>query len=259
METRTLGCTVLAVLAMAIATAVLWGSGLLDPGLPDYRYRLTVEVETPEGLKTGSSVIEVKTSVAGRNSIPTPGVVSRRARGEAVTVDLGARGEIFALLRSDENSDWASGVMFGFAPDKIPRPLDENGKFDSSAHFKARFMAMLEHRDPIELPERFPTRSNIEGGLARPMLVRFGDLTDPTTVERVDPDDLAADFGPGVRLRRITVQFTDDPVTTGIVERLSWLSYQRGSLIPIPRGTPIGEMPIGSDITEGDFYRGTMK
>ena len=30
---------------------------------PDYRYRLTVEVETPEGLRSGSSVIEVKQSM----------------------------------------------------------------------------------------------------------------------------------------------------------------------------------------------------
>ena len=31
-----------------------------------------------------------------------------------------------------------------------------------------------------------------------PLLVRFRDINDPTTVERVDPNDLAASFGPGV-------------------------------------------------------------
>jgi hypothetical protein len=41
----------------------------------------------------------------------------------------------------------------------------------------------------------------------------------------------------------------------GIEKRLKWLPSQRGSLIPIPRGKRIGEMPIGSDITEGDFSR----
>ncbi len=39
----------------------------------------------------------------------------------------------------------------------------------------------------------------------------------------VDPDDFAASFGEGVSLKRITVQITDDPVTTGIEERLGWL------------------------------------
>jgi hypothetical protein len=219
--------------------------------LHDYRYRLTVEVETPEGLKTGSSVVEVSTTIAGKNSIPTPGYVSRRARGEAVTVDLGKRGVLFGLLRSDENSDWAAGVMFGFAPD-VPIPRDADGKYDSAAHFRDRFMAMLENRKLIVLPERFKSSE----GLARPMLVRFRDINDPTTVERVDPDNLTASFGEGTKLRRVTVQLTDDPVTTGIEKRLGWLKDQRGSLIPIPRDKSIGEMPIGADITEGDFIRG---
>ena len=247
---------VLAILAGA--ALALPGCGVAGERLPDYRYRLTVEVETPEGLRSGSSVIEVRTAIAGQNSIPTPGAISRQARGEAVKVDLGARGVLFALLRSDENSDWASGVMFGFAP-TVPPTRDADGKYDSSAHTKARFMAMLKRREPIVLPERFPGSRYIEGGPARPMLVRFTDIADPTTVERVDPGDLATSFGPGVKLRRITIQLTNDLVTTGIEKRLGWLPSQRGSLIPIPRGKPIGEMPIGSDITEGDFSRSAIQ
>lgn len=48
---------------LALGTLALAGCG--DP-TPTYRYRLTVEVNTPEGLRTGSSVIEVETSVAGK-------------------------------------------------------------------------------------------------------------------------------------------------------------------------------------------------
>ena len=59
------------------------------------------------------------------------------------------------------------------------------------------------------------------------MLVTFADRDDPTSVARVDPDDLAASFGEGVKLRRITVQLTDDPVTSGIEERLGWLTEHR--------------------------------
>ena len=60
-----------------------------------------------------------------------------------------------------------------------------------------------------------------------PLLVRFRDINDPKTVERVDPNDLAASFGPGVYLKRATVEITRDPVTTGIVKRLSWLAPLR--------------------------------
>ncbi|OYX63594.1 MAG: hypothetical protein B7Y88_12505 [Sphingomonadales bacterium 32-64-17] len=238
METRTIGCAVLAVLAMAIATAFLWGSSLLGGGLPDYRYRLTVEVETPEGLKTGSSVIEVKTAVAGRNSISVPGAVSHRVRGEAVTVDLGARGVLIALLHAEDNSDWASNVVYRLVPE-APRVLDVEGHRD----FEAQFAAMLEHLEPIELPRTFPEQGHLKDQPARPMLVRLADIADPRTLERVDPDDLAADFGPGVRLRRITMQLTDDPVTTGIEERLTWLPmvYQILDKSFHPEGIPVGD------------------
>lgn len=245
---------VLALFGALGSLVLLPGCGNAKAALPDYRYRLTVEIETSEGVRTGSSVIEVSTAVAGRNSIPTPGVVSHRLRGEAVTVDLGTRGLLFALLRSDDNSDWASNVMFGFAPE-MPAVYDSDGKFDSTAHFHARFTAMLKNREPIVLPQRFRGSRYIEGGFARPMLVRFADIADPTTVEKVDPDNLAASFGPGVKIKRIIVQLTDDPVTTGIERHLGWLPYQRGSLVRIPRGVPIGDMPIGSELTEGDFSR----
>jgi hypothetical protein len=34
----------------------------------------------------------------------------------------------------------------------------------------------------------------------RPLLVTFADINDPASVQRVDPDDLAASFGPGYAL-----------------------------------------------------------
>jgi hypothetical protein len=57
--------------------------------------------------------------------------------------------------------------------------------------------------------------------------VTFGDIKDPTSVARVDPDDLAASFGAGVKLKAITVEITDDAVTTGIEKRLPRPPYSR--------------------------------
>jgi hypothetical protein len=40
----------------------------------------------------------------------------------------------------------------------------------------------------------------------------------------VDPRDLAASFGAGVRLRRAAIEVTGDPVTEDVIERrLPWL------------------------------------
>ena len=53
-----------------------------------------------------------------------------------------------------------------------------------------------------------------------PMLVTFEDITDPASVRLVDPADLAASFGPGVRLKSVVLEVTDEPVTEGRVEDL---------------------------------------
>ena len=57
-----------------------------------------------------------------------------------------------------------------------------------------------------------------------PRLFTFRDINDPTTVEQVDPANLAASFGEGVKLARATIELTDAQVTTGIEKRLSWLN-----------------------------------
>ncbi|MEP5937291.1 MAG: hypothetical protein ABJ239_03095 [Erythrobacter sp.] len=196
---------------------------------------MTVEVDTPEGLMKGSSVIEVDTNVSGQLSIPTPGAVRARVRGEAVAVDLPNGRALFALLRSEDDVDFAKRIMFLMAP----KGRDANGD-----PFLGRFNNMLEMTDPVELPA---TQAKINPSLAKmkaqPMLVTFGDLNDPTTVERVDPFNLQDSFGDGVSLRRITVQVTDDPVTKGIEKRFQWLGQIKGSGLTrddFPENVPVG-------------------
>lgn len=200
----------LAILLLSLFGLPLAACGPSD-GPPDYRYRLTVEVETPEGLRSGSSVIEVRQRMVRPGSNPAGMAVERRIRGEAVAVDLPGGGTLFALLRSDNNVDWASYVMQTIAP----RTQGED--------FRQQLDDMLALEGEIVLPRMFPPAGHLEERSAYPMLVTFGDIDDPTSVALVDPDDLAATFGEGVSLKRITVQITDDPVTTGIEERLGWL------------------------------------
>jgi hypothetical protein len=201
--------------------------------VPDYRYRLTVEVETPEGTRSGSSVIEVQTNVASENAIPSPGLVSHEVRGEAVAVELPDEQVLFALLRSDSDTDWASRVMFMLAP-----------KIGGENPYRNRFDAML--RDPTRkvVPRMWPAVGHLERRSAYPILVTFGDLSDPTSVEQVDPDDLASTFGEGVSLKRITVQLTGEPVTTGIEKKLGWLgmSFKGFAREDFPTGFPVRDV-----------------
>jgi hypothetical protein len=229
----------------------LGGCGLGPDPTPDYRYRLTVEIDTPEGLKTGSSVIEVDTNVGRSTMEPSGTAIRTRVRGQAAEVDLGQRGVLFALLRSKDDVDFAARIMFLLAP---------KGTLDGDPYL-GRFANMLEMKEPIELPS---TQKKINPSLAemkgRPMLVTFTDLSDPTSVAEDDPDDLAATFGKGVRLKRITVQITDDPVTTGIEKRLAWLPNYYDKMLNGQRiNTTYAESRLANDLSQGDFSKGALQ
>ena len=57
------------------------------------------------------------------------------------------------------------------------------------------------------------------------MLVTFGDINVPASVKLVDPKNLAASFGPGYRLKDMTLEITDEAMTEGRVESvLTWLA-----------------------------------
>jgi hypothetical protein len=173
-----------------------------EPKLPDYRYRLTVEVETPEGLRTGSSVIQVASHVASEYAL-RPGALITQVTGEAVAVDLPDGKVLFALLTKPGSEEGANRYAFDAL---IPKPWQGWEEYVRDVY------ALVERHDVGTLP---PT--------AYPMLVTFGDIHDPKSVHQVDPSNLAASFGQGVRLRRIVVQMTDNPVTASIGRRLVWL------------------------------------
>lgn len=196
------------------AAALLSGCGSwFWAGSPTYRFQMTVEVETPDGLKTGSSVYEVKTF--GTKNLITGGTGSgARLRGEAVAVDLPGGKNIFALLQMARrtSSDDDLGMMSLRALD----PAFNRNTVESAK----RIVSREGIRSPaIVAPEDYP------------MLVTFTDIADPKSVARVEPDNLTAAFGPGVRLKRITVQVTDDEVTKGIEKRLPYAFWNRWGLM----------------------------
>lgn len=87
-----------------------------------------------------------------------------------------------------------------------------------------------------------------------PMLVTFDDIADPASVKLVDPADLAASFGPGVRLKAVTLEVTDEPVTEGRVKGvLGWLpDYPEVPIIP--EVNPM-DFSLAATPRQGDFIR----
>lgn len=164
-----------------------------------YRYRLVVEVDDKGVLRSGASVIEIIRD-KGYNGI------GGKVRGEAVAVDLGDGQVLFALLSGPRGgADWPVVMPHhAFAEQLGGDSMVDEAKLDKLDAMTGA-SAILQASD-------------------YPMLVRFRSIAVPSSVEEVNPKNLGASFGPDVKLKRITVEITDDPVTSGLERRLGWLS-----------------------------------
>lgn len=192
---------------IAVGAALLLGScGYLTAREETIRYKMTVEVETPEGVKSGFAVREV-TYYEGAGL--DKGGIS--FRGEAVAIGLPNDKTLFALLSApDSDIDYGPYIyqrVFDWSPD-----FGDKGEGDfANPEFS---------HEIVELYPIAPKSSGLVNTNPLPMLVTFGNISDPKSVEQVEPADLVASFGSGYALKRITIQKVNEPVTVGIDKQL---------------------------------------
>ena len=174
-----------------------------------WRYRITVEVETPEGLKTGSAVREISNSASSVKILDFPEQGNpAKEHGEAVVVDLGERGVFFALI-----SDRSDHELYEAFPTRGETTVE------GIKHFNRLKPGM---------------KAELKNKRYWPKMVTFTDMDDPKTVQVAyyarptgpllsDPldieDNMPALFGEGVALKKITIEITDKPVTKGMAEK----------------------------------------
>lgn len=187
--------------AVLLGVLALSACGSADE-LHSYNFRMTVEVETPEGVRSGSSVYAV-TAASAKPLLQEQAGRSWEVRGEAVAVDLPNGKTVFALLKTGAHF----GDLMGLSMNTLYPTFREDG------YDVVGVAGKLSQRKPGGEPATVAPDDY-------PMLVAFEDINNPASVYEVDPADLAASFGEGVTLRQITVELTGDPVTTGIEERL---------------------------------------
>lgn len=218
--------------ALMIIVGVLpIGCAIASDDARSYRYRLTAEVETPGGLKTGSSVIQVIGDEASKYAL-SPGLLSFRIFGEAAAIDLPNGKKLFALLRRPNGT---SDNAASYAPIAYAAPNFTNDYQRQLTQWlkKRHGVAVLPPHDPREdhrSSKDGTTKVTPIGPLPvdpepryYPMLVTFGNLNDPTTVIAVDARHLDRTFGAGFKLKRITVEMTDLPVTRTLEWHLPWI------------------------------------
>lgn len=219
--------------------ALLFGLGWLAYRPSTYRYKMTVEVDTPAGSRTGFAVREV-TYVPSLPLLAASGF-SLKQRGEAVAVDLQGGQALFVPLQTDGHETIRAG--FGQGRETDVKALLDRAKGDRKVYVYPSLPALKAHNSSY------------------PPMVRFRDAADPATVERVDPADLAASFGAGVLLKRLTLQATDEPITSGITTRLPWWQKlsERKARLNGNTSIAVTTNDLADNMGPGDFSAGVSK
>jgi hypothetical protein len=214
------------------------------------RYRLTVEIETPSGLRSGSSVIAATWQWNMHPSVP----LRRWASGEAIYVDLGGGKHVITLLANGlrgEGSDWVFDNWYGFFASNRLDIDDVWGKLSPQ-----RASMVLRPRDLPTLVTftdiNDPTTATVvyAGGSRCPLRPGNNVCTEQDRTDTILVDRLEAALGPGHRFGRMTMAYVDpglwithvwpirllpvtwprwlfgEPVTRGIEGRLPWLAMR---------------------------------
>jgi hypothetical protein len=186
---------------------------------PEFKYRLQVEIETPDGVKSAANVYSVtpNRSYGGSNSGESSGP---KTRGDALFVDLGGGRNVVALL--------AVGTE--------PTDLDATNYTAMRAFLSAG--RKVQFRDMKKTTAMTPVTVPAENA---PVLVSFKDLNDPNSARRLTADNAEGLLGPGYKLRGVTVSTVANgfwpvdfggalgvPVSRGVEEKLPWLKGEPG-------------------------------
>jgi hypothetical protein len=175
---------------------------------PGHKYRLTVAVQTPDGVRSASGVIAVHPdrgySRGGHTS----------TKGDAVLVDLGGGKNLLALLAHADKSLDLDGI--NYVALRAYKAAGRNVSFNE--------MSRITGTVPVT-------------GTVIPALVSFSDLNDPGTARAVPADDFEAVLGKGFHLQGVSAEVVPngfwpldfggplgEPVTRGIEAKLPWLN-----------------------------------
>lgn len=218
----------------ALALLAQAGCGILWQNY-DWCQKITLTVETPDGIVTGVGMQRVAvTNTDGAWVPPEARGASSDVTGEAAVVEVAPGRYLFALLTGPDRGNGHRGdagqiAQYAFGP----ALQDDRGRFLPIEPRMERLIELIDEGASAPLPPE-----------AYPLLVTFVDPDDPASVRAVDPNDLAAAFGPGHALRGITVTLSRDQIETGQVEEvLRWLSWSSERLLAAGNGRNPVQIP----------------
>jgi hypothetical protein len=207
----------------AVVLAFYLGLSLTHPTYT-HRYRLTIEISTPEGVRTGSGVMQA--SRIDRSYLPLPGRGSNiDFNGDALFIDLGGGKSVVATLGLGARGDDVNQIEV-LALKAWGLTLQTPGwRVVGSRRGRVALTG-----DLIPTIVAFDDLSNPQSAkiVYATAIVETNDgRTGPRRTPQVAVDRLAEIFGAQTSFHSASLEVTDDPVTRGIEKRLGWLPHPR--------------------------------
>ena len=202
---------VIALLASGAASSL----GACTPNKKRLRYRLTIEVDTPMGPRTGSSVQEM-IHIGKTPWLPGGDVLTTEMRGDAVAIDLFGK-VLFLLIRPTPDFMLSKALLYGVVTPRID-VAEATRWYQDRAPLLDRLNRV---RPTVRLPlAALPSASDIDSL----HFVIFRDLDNPLSIKRVDPLHLPDDFARGSAVNAIKFEFVTEDISRDINKYFSWFA-----------------------------------
>jgi len=164
-----------------------------------WRYKITVEIDTPEGIKSGSAVREVRAyKNIARFLNPDVQDISYEVIGEAVVINLDGNRKLFGLINEYSYKDVFNAIYGG------------------SCCFNFDDLSQIKLNEKAELKNDLPA------------FVIFSDENDPKSIIGAGISKMSIILGNGVAHKRTIIEITDEPISHNILKILPWLSKYYG-------------------------------
>ena len=190
--------SILAVVALLIA-AFVWA---ITGETNRFRYRLTFDVTTPGGPRSGSSVLDVE-HTRGRDFWGMMNSEAPYLKGEAVMVDLGGGKMLVGLLKT-ATDNLAFMPVTAFHVENTPDD-ERNARFRRLARLPPGATAVLTQD-------------------TTPQMLMLSDVKLPASARAVTPETFETVLGPGYRFNQARIEIVplDTPLNDTIAQRLPW-------------------------------------
>ena len=177
-----------------------------------FHFKLTVEVQTPDGIKSGSVVNESVFEFQRFGREFGPSTSQGLTRGEALFIDLGKSKNIIVSIGLDEDRQYNSPPSFEMGV--LALALSNPRLWDVKAKDFPERLTEAEKNGPFQFDVR-----------QLPTLLTLTDPTDYKSMKKIaDPSNLTSSLGAGFEIKKATVELTHDALSEKIESELPWLT-----------------------------------